>query len=383
MKKYLKHLTGVILVLTAAFLLGACGSPASTSSSTNGGGGGGTTPGLVDHGIDTTTKAHSTWTLTAPHDSYTCTDCHSVNREQICAQSTCHPFSKYSSLATNFNHTTAGTGEQCNKCHGMTPYPTATDAVRIAGWRQNVKAQISDTIWHPDLKGVCTDCHDAVKHDPLNNLSNFPASHVTDTTRQKDCQNCHYYKLNTAGTAGTWGGAAHPAETTGCATATCHTHTKSTTETHYQGGTAPAGQHYDVNTGGPFNCEWCHAETITNNYTSWAVAFDKATHQNWNSSSCAACHPGGTHPAVTSGCRTATCHTHTKPTTQNKGPESGHHYDANAGGSMGAGPFECEWCHQNVATNGYTSWSLTFNKHNHQQWNYQSCGACHPNSIPN
>ena len=305
MRKYFKHLTAIILVLGTAFLLGACGSPAGSSTPTNGGGGSGGTPttGLVTHGIDTTTKAHSTWTTTAPHNSYTCNDCHSVDREKVCAQSTCHPFSKYSSLATNFNHTTAGTGEQCNKCHGMTPEPTATDAVCIAGWRENVKAQVSDTIWHTDLKGVCTNCHDPVKHNPMNTLSIFPASHTTDVTRQSACETCHFYKLNAAGTAGTWG--------------------------------------------------------------------------------------GGGHPVVTSGCRTATCHTHTKPTTQNNqesGYEAGHHYDANVGGTTGAGPFECEWCHNTVVGGGYTSWSLTFSKSAHRRgttaWDIRSCGACHPSRIP-
>ncbi len=399
MKQLLKRWAVTSCTLLLAFTLAACGNSAGTSSSTSTSTSTSTATGtgtavttIVDlsaQGIITKGVAHTTWTTTAPHDTYTCTQCHSVAREQVCAQSGCHPFSKYAALATNFDHTASKTGEQCNKCHSLTPEPTATDAVRIAGWRENVKTQVSDTVWHPGLKGVCLNCHDPVQHSPFN-ISVFPASHQTDTTKQTACETCHYYQVNTAGTGGIWGGGAHPAETTGCATATCHTHTTSITETHYQGGTAPAGQHYDANTGGPFNCEWCHGETITNNYASWVVTFDKATHQNWNTGSCKACHPSGTHPAVTTGCRTATCHTHTKPTTQlnqDNTNYSGQHYDANPGGSVGAGPFECEWCHKDVASGGYTSWSLSFSKSGHRKgstkWDIRSCGACHPNAIPN
>lgn len=372
-----------------AFAIAACGSSSGAGSPSTGattGTGTVTTVALSTLGIDTTTVAHATWVATPPHDAYTCMECHTVDREKVCSQSGCHPFSKYSALATNFDHTAAITGEQCNKCHSLTPEPAAADAVRIAGWRENML--ISHTKWHTDLKGVCTDCHDPVQHNPFN-LTVFPASHQTDTTRQSACETCHYYKVNGAGTGGMWAGG-HPVETTGCATSTCHTHTKTTTETHYQGSTAPAGQHYDANTGGPFNCEWCHAETITGNYASWAVIFDKTTHQNWNSGACKACHPNGTHPAETTGCRTATCHTHTKPATQlnqDSTNYSGQHYDDNPGGSVGAGPFECEWCHKDVAANGYTSWSLSFSKSGHRKgttkWDIRSCGSCHPGSIPN
>lgn len=388
MKQLLKPMAAMFGIMLIAVMIAACGSAPGTSVSSTGTGTT-TTVTLSTLGIDTKTVSHTTWVATAPHDTYTCMQCHTVDREQVCSQSGCHPFSKYASLATNFNHTTAQTGDQCNKCHSLTPEPTATDAVLIAGWRENVL--IPATKWHTDLKGVCLNCHDPVKHNPFN-LSVFPTSHQTDTTRQKACETCHFYKLNAAGTAGTWGGGAHPTVTTGCADATCHTHSSNTAETHYQGGTAPAGQHYNANTGGPFNCEWCHAETITGKYVSWAVAFDKTTHQQWNSGACKACHPNGVaHPAVTTGCRTATCHTHTKPTTQlnqESGYVAGQHYDANLAGSAvnAPGPFECEWCHKDVASGGYTSWNLTFSKSGHRKgttkWDIRSCGACHPNKIP-
>ncbi len=297
----------VLSAVLFVFWIAACGSApdnagTGTSTGTGTGTGTGTTVSLSTLGIDTTTVAHSTWVATAPHSTYLCNDCHTVDREKVCAQSGCHPFSKYTALATNFNHTSNNTGDQCNKCHSLKPEPTATDAVRIAGWRENVK--ITDTTkWHVSLKGVCTNCHDPVKHDPKTTLAIFPASHKTDTTRQSACETCHYYKVNSAGTGGTWG--------------------------------------------------------------------------------------GGGHPAVTAGCRTATCHTHTKPTTQNNqegGYVAGQHYDANAGGSVSAGPFECEWCHKDVASGGYSSWNLSFSKSGHRKgttkWDIRSCGACHPNSIP-
>ncbi len=268
MKHTAKILTGLCCVLMLAFTLAACG------GGKDGEGSGDTTtpvvttPTTVDMstmGIDTKTIPHATWIATAPHSTAVCNDCHSVDSNAICAQSGCHPFSKYTSLATNFNHVTNKTGEQCNKCHSLTPEPTATDAVRIAGWRKNLK--LTDTTkWHIALKGVCTDCHDPVKHDPLTTLSIFPTSHKNDATRQKACEKCHYYKVNTAGTGGKWGGG-HTVVTSGCNASGCHTQ-------HYSG----------------YDCAWCHSGAITNSYTSWKNTW---THRKENSQGCAACHGAG------------------------------------------------------------------------------------------
>ncbi|MBI5636386.1 MAG: hypothetical protein HZA03_00280 [Nitrospinae bacterium] len=302
MKQRVKPFVRGCCALLLAFAIAACGAKSDTPAASTTTPGTTTTLDMSAMGVDTKTVAHATWVATAPHNTYTCVQCHAVTRETVCAQSGCHPFSKYTALATNFDHTANKTGEQCNKCHSLTPEPTATDAVRIAGWRENVKQQVSDTKWHTALKGVCLNCHDPVQHNPFN-ISVFPASHQTDVTRQTACETCHYYKLNSAGTAGTWG--------------------------------------------------------------------------------------GGGHPAVTTGCRTATCHVHTKPATQlnqESGYVAGQHYDANQGGSLGAGPFECEWCHKDVASGGYTSWSLTFSESGHRKgttaWDIRSCGSCHPNKIP-
>ncbi len=266
MKHKTKHLTGLCCVLLLSFAIAACGIKKEE-------GGGSTTPAVsiptsVDMsamGINTRAVAHSTWVATNPHSTYVCNDCHTVDSEKICAQSGCHPFSKYSALATNFNHISNSTGDHCNKCHGMTPEPTATDAVRIAGWRENVKPQVADTKWHAALKGACTDCHDPVKHDPMTTLSIFPASHTTDANRQKNCETCHYYKLNSAGTAGTWGGG-HTNATSGCNATGCHTK-------HYSG----------------YDCAWCHSGAISNRYTSWVNTWN---HRNESSAGCGACHGG-------------------------------------------------------------------------------------------
>lgn len=264
MKHKTKLLAGLYCVLLFAFTLTACG------IKEEGKGGGSTTtaastPTAVDMsamGVDTTKVAHATW-LTAPHNTYVCNDCHSVDSDKICSQSGCHPFSKYTALATNFDHVTNNTGARCNKCHSLTPEPTATDAVRIAGWRENVKQNVSDTKWHTALKGVCLNCHDPVKHNPAN-ISNFPSTHGAD--RQKDCENCHYYKLNSAGTAGTWGGG-HTNATSGCNASGCHSK-------HYSG----------------YDCAWCHSGAISNKYTSWKNTWN---HDHESSSGCGACHGSG------------------------------------------------------------------------------------------
>lgn len=268
MKNKTKLLAGLCCVLLLSFAFAACGIGGEDDDD----GGGSSTPSVstpttVDMsamGLNTKTVAHSTW-ITAPHDAYVCNDCHSVDSEKICAQSGCHPFSKYTSLATNFDHTANKTGEQCNKCHSLTPEPAATDAVRIAGWRENVKQQVSDTKWHTALKGVCLNCHDPIQHDP-DNLSVFPASHQTDTARQTACETCHYYKLNSAGTAGTWGGG-HVNATSGCNVSGCHAK-------HYSG----------------YDCAWCHSGAIANSYTKWN---DTWSHRHENSSGCSACHGAG------------------------------------------------------------------------------------------
>ena len=129
-----KYLAGVCAVFLVSFAVYACG----IKQEELGAGGVAPTPTSVDMsamGIDTKTVAHSTWVATSPHSGYVCNDCHSVDNDKICAQSGCHPFSKYSALNTNFDHTANKTGDHCNKCHAMTPEPTATDTVRIAGWR--------------------------------------------------------------------------------------------------------------------------------------------------------------------------------------------------------------------------------------------------------
>ncbi|MBI5636385.1 MAG: hypothetical protein HZA03_00275 [Nitrospinae bacterium] len=260
-----RFLAGLCCILLFTFALAACGVGKEDEL------GGGSTPGTpttVDMsamGINTKTAAHATWVTTTPHNTYACNDCHSVDSEKVCAQSGCHPFSKYTALATNFDHTANKTGEQCNKCHSLTPEPTATDAVRIAGWRENVKQQVSDTKWHTALKGVCLNCHDPVQHN-ANNISVFPASHQTDPARQTACETCHYYKLNSAGTAGTWGGG-HTNATSGCNVSGCHSK-------HYSG----------------YDCAWCHSGAISNGYASWKNTWN---HEHESNSGCGACHGAG------------------------------------------------------------------------------------------
>ena len=266
LKRDSKQLAGLFLALLLSFALAACGLKGEEDHR---GGGIVPTPTTVDMsamGINTKTVDHAAWVAAAPHNAYICNDCHSVDNEKICAQSGCHPFSKYSALATNFNHTANKTGDQCNKCHSLTPEPTATDAVRIAGWRQNVKPQVSDTKWHTALKVVCLDCHDPVKHDP-NNISVFPATHQSDVNRQKNCENCHYYKVNSAGTGGKWGGG-HTNSTSGCNVSGCHTRSS-----HYSG-----------------DCAWCHSGAISNGYSSWSNTWN---HQNESTNGCGACHSAG------------------------------------------------------------------------------------------
>ena len=316
---------------------------------------------------------HSEFTTGATHSAKACADCHTgVAAAKVCAQSACHPFSKYAAVTTHYDHTANNTGDRCSTCHKSIEVNKAGENPKVSGWRRNNR--IGSTAWHTNVTGVCLDCHE------ISNIANFPSSHQSDPSRQTACEGCHFYKISN--NTGVWGGAAHPSVTNGCANATCHTHKITTSETHYQGGTAPSGQHYNANTGGPYNCEWCHADAIASGYASWTVSFSKSGHQNWNGGSCKACHPnGGGHPSVATGCRAATCHTHLKPTSelnQASTNYTGQHYDSNP-----SGPYECEWCHTGVASGGYSNWSLPFSKHGHQNWNNSSCKACHLNQIPN
>ncbi len=241
-------------IALVAFTLAACGQKEEFGGSSSGTSPAATTP--IDGstiGVDTKTISHDEFTASANHSGKLCTDCHSVPRDQVCAQSGCHPFSKYGAVMANWDHTLNKTGEQCSKCHQSVEVNKAGEDPKVAGWRTNLR--VSHTLWHTALKGVCTDCHD------YNNISNFPSSHGTD--RQSGCENCHYYKLTNG--AASWGGG-HTNATSGCNVSGCHSK-------HYSG----------------YDCVLCHAGSVTNKYSSW----NTYSHNNVNDAACSACHGGG------------------------------------------------------------------------------------------
>ena len=257
---FFSSLLGLCGILVFAFALAACGE----KQEGNFGGGSSTppAPATVDMsalGVDTKTISHSDFTASATHSAKLCADCHTgVAREKVCSQAGCHPFSKYAAAMTNWDHAANNTGDQCDKCHYSVEKNIASENPKVAGWRQTLR--VSSTQWHAALKGVCLNCHD------VNNISNFPSSHQTDANRQKNCENCHHYKVNSAGTGGAWGGG-HTAAVSGCNASGCHAK-------HYSG----------------YDCAWCHSGAVSNGYTSWTGTWH---HRGESSSGCSACHGAG------------------------------------------------------------------------------------------
>lgn len=213
-------------------------------------------------GVDTANLPHSEFLTGSNHSAYSCADCHSAPEAEpanVCAQTGCHPFSRYSGVMTNFDHSADKTGSRCDRCHSSMQAGAAGENPPVAGWRRN--SRLSHTEFHAAVQGVCLSCHD------VNNIANYPASHKSDPNRQTACENCHYYK-NQAG-IGKWAGG-HPVAVSGCAQTGCHS--------------APG--HYASAPAGPYQCEWCHSNAVNSGYTTWSGW----GHNYEDGRGCSACH---------------------------------------------------------------------------------------------
>ena len=218
-------------------------------------------------GVDPRDLGHDEFLEGSTHSEFSCDDCHLAPTDagtpkMVCTQSGCHPFTKYESKMTNFDHTANNTGERCTSCHKSLEVAVAGEDPPIAGFRKNLR--IVDTDFHEVVQGVCLDCH------TIENVAAFPDSHVGNANRETACEGCHTYEIKNS--AGWWAGA-HPQKTTGCADTGCHA----------------VADHYSSAPSGTYQCEWCHSDAITSNYTSWSGY----GHRDESSEGCGACHKNG------------------------------------------------------------------------------------------
>ncbi|MBI3581479.1 MAG: hypothetical protein HY098_05300 [Nitrospinae bacterium] len=270
-----KNLSSRATVFLAALLLLpilGCGEGHPTIQPSGGGGGGTVTDwstlrvNTVSSGTTVSSVDHKDY-LAGSHSAYQCSACHSITqtdpatnqtvdvaRDKICAY--CHPFSNYTSIMTNVNHTTLKTGTHCNACHYSA---SGAAGSTVSGWRwpsvAGSKTRIPPSQWHSNVKGTCLNCHTASNES-------IPAAHPTITPTTA-CETCHYYSN------GKWAGQ-HAPYTAGCRAIGCHS------------------GHYS-----PYNCEWCHTTVAANGYLSWALSFGDSHRRDFDQRSCSACHAGG------------------------------------------------------------------------------------------
>ncbi len=335
MRPALKTASGALCLFLLALSLAACGAkkeagvPSSTPSTTPAA----TTTSTVP-GVDTKTIDHSEY-LAGSHAAFLCTDCHSVPRAEICAQSGCHPLSDYTT--THFDHAANYTGNQCSQCHKSDTPATAvgdnTIPAGYGGFRRPLR--IAHALFHDLVTGACLDCHTKTG-------LNAPASHNDTTTYPNSCENCHSYK-NGAISGG------HVNVSTGCAD--CHT----------------KASHYDNS--GQYACELCHKTAISGGFSSWAESYTDHT-TRWDSTSCLACHAtaSGGHLAVTTDC--LKCHTAKFTVSDHTGVADSKGALWGSSANISAQP--CEWCHAKAVTGGFQKWSRS-----HSSYTNDSCNYCH------